>query len=109
MLYIENLCEFVRLMVENEEQGLFWPQNSECVNTSELVQFIAAAHGKKMHLVKGFAWSLKLLSHVTGLVNKAFGNLCYASELSVYNQDYCMCNFKKSVMKTEIDIWTNTF
>ena len=24
MLYIENLCEFVRLMIENGEQGTFW-------------------------------------------------------------------------------------
>ena len=24
MLYIENLCEFVRLLVENEEEGTFW-------------------------------------------------------------------------------------
>lgn len=29
MLYIGNLVEFVRLMIENEEQGIFWPQNAE--------------------------------------------------------------------------------
>lgn len=101
MLYIENLCEFVRLMVENEEQGLFWPQNEEYSNTSELVQLIAATHGKKIHLVKGFAWSLKLLSHVTGLVNKAFGNLSYDRSISQYKIDYRICNLKESIDRTE--------
>ena len=49
MLYIENLCEFVRLMVENEESGTFFPQNSEYSNTSELVEMIAAACRGQKH------------------------------------------------------------
>lgn len=101
MLYIENLCEFVRLMVENEEQGIFWPQNSEYSNTSELVKMIAKAHGKKVFLVKGFAWMLKLLSHMTGLVNKAFGNLSYDKELSEYRSVYQIVGLEESVYKTE--------
>ena len=27
MLYIDNLCEFVRFMIENNESGIFFPQN----------------------------------------------------------------------------------
>lgn len=46
MLYIGNLAEFVRLIIENEEAGVFWPQNAEYSNTSELVKTIAAAHGR---------------------------------------------------------------
>lgn len=103
MLYIENLCEFVRLMVENEEQGIFWPQNEEYSNTSELVKIIAEAHGKKIRLIKGFAWSLKLMSYVMGIVNKAFGNLRYAQELSIYKCSYCNYNLKESIRKTESD------
>ena len=102
MLYVENLCEFVRLMVENEEQGLFWPQNGEYSNTSELVQMIAGAHGKKLRLVKGFGWSLKLMSHLTGLVNKAFGNLSYEKDLSEYKDNYRVADLKESVKRTEV-------
>ena len=82
MLYIENLCEFVRLMIENEESGTFWPQNAEYSNTSELVKMIAEAHGKRVVLVKGLGWLLKLLSHVTPVVNKAFGSLRYEMDMS---------------------------
>lgn len=101
MLYIENLCEFVRLIVENNEHGTFWPQNSEYSNTSELVKLIAEAHGKKVRLVKGFGWALKLMSGMTGLVNKAFGSLSYAHEMSEYKQDYRITDLKRSIERTE--------
>ena len=101
MLYIENLCEFVRLMVENDEQGTFWPQNSEYSNTSELVRLIAEAHGKKVLLVKGFGWALKIMSKATGLVNKAFGSLIYDMSLSEYKQDYRTSRLIDSIRKTE--------
>ena len=80
MLYIDNLMEFVRLMVENGEQGIFWPQNAEYSNTTELVKLIAKANGKAIVIIPGLTWALKLLSHVTGLVNKAFGSLSYEQE-----------------------------
>ena len=101
MLYVGNLCEFVRLMVENEESGTFWPQNSEYSNTSQMVKLIAQTHSKRLCLVKGFGWALKLMSHLTGLVNKAFGSLCYEMELSAYKTDYRIKNLKDSIEETE--------
>ena len=102
MLYIENLCEFVRLMIENEERGIFWPQNAEYSNTSELVKMIAEAYGKRMRLVKGFGWSLKLISHVTPVVNKAFGSLRYDMGMSEYMQEYRNINLADTIRKTEL-------
>lgn len=101
MLYIGNLMEFLRLMVDNEEQGIFWPQNAEFSNTTELVRLIAQVHGKKLLIVPGFTWALKLLSHVTGLVNKAFGSLCYDMTLSEYPQEYRSYNLAESILKAE--------
>lgn len=102
MLYIENLCEFVRLMIENEEHGTFYPQNDEYSNTSELVSMIASAHGKKVRLVKGFTWSLMLMSRITGLVNKAFGNFSYEKSMSQYITSYNVCEFKETIRRTEV-------
>lgn len=101
MLYIENLCEFVRLMIENNEHGTFWPQNAEYSNTSELVRMIAAAHGKNVRLLKGFGWALKIMSHFTGLVNKAFGNMSYELEMSQYAFNYRISDLKESIERTE--------
>lgn len=101
MLYIENLCEFVRLMIENEEEGIFWPQNKEYSNTSEMVKMIAAIHGKKVRLIKGMGWLLKIMSHFTGLVNKAFGNLTYEKSMSEYKEEYRKVTLLESIKKTE--------
>ena len=101
MLYIESLTEFVRLMVENEESGVFFPQNAKYSSTSELVNEIAKAHGKRIRLIKGFTWALKIMSHLTGLVNKAFGNLSYDMSLSEYKEDYRVLGLKDSIRKTE--------
>lgn len=101
MLYIENLAEFVRLLLEDEAEGIFCPQNNEYTNTSEMVNLIAHANGKGILLVKGFTWALKLLSHVTGMVDKAFGSLCYDFELSCYPRDYCLKTLEESILETE--------
>jgi UDP-glucose 4-epimerase len=101
MLYIENLMEFVRLMIENEEHGTFWPQNAEYSNTSELVKMIAAEHCKRIVLVKGATVPLKLAGLATGLVDKAFGNLAYDQSLSEYKENYRIANLRRSIMLTE--------
>lgn len=101
MLYIDNLMEFVRLMVDNEEQGIFWPQNAEYSNTTELVKLIAQAHDKRIVTIPGFTWALKLLSHCTGLVNKAFGSLSYEQGISKYHNNYCITSLADSINITE--------
>lgn len=103
MLYIENLAEFVRLMSENEEHGIFWPQNAEYSNTTELVQLIAKAHGKKIIVIPGFTWALKIMSRVTGMVNKAFGSLSYDTALSQYKKSYQIYDLNKSIAKAEMN------
>lgn len=101
MLYIENLMEFVRLMIVNEESGIFWPQNREYSNTSELVKMIAAVKGKKVVLIKGFTWALKMLGVFVGMVNKAFGNLSYEMSLSEYKVEYRVASLQESIERTE--------
>lgn len=101
MLYIENLAEFIRLIIDDAAEGIFCPQNNEYVNTSEMVNFIAHANGKGILMIRGFSWAIRLLRPVTGIVDKAFGSLCYDFELSRYTRDYCVKNFRESVLETE--------
>ena len=101
MLYIGNLVEFVRLMIENDEHGTFWPQNPQYSNTSEVISLIAKAHDKRCVLIPGFGWALKILSHATGLVNKAFGNLAYDQSMSEYKEPYQKYSLQEAIEKTE--------
>lgn len=102
MLHIDNLCEFIRLMIVNEESGVFFPQNSEYVGTSELVKLIAEAHGKHIVFTKVFNPVLKLIGNFTGTVNKAFGNLVYEKSISEYKMKYRIRDLKEAVRETEM-------
>ena len=84
MLHIDNLCEFIRLMIDHGESGTFFPQNQEYVKTSEMVQHIAEASGRRIHLTKIFNPVLRLLGKKIGLINKVFGNLVYSADMSIY-------------------------
>lgn len=101
MLYVENLCEFVHLMIQNEEEGIFWPQNKEYSNTSEMVKMIAEAHGKRIHLTSKFNWMIKFMSSYIVTLNKAFGSLSYDKELSKYKTEYCLDTLAASIKKVE--------
>ena len=101
MLYIENLTEFVRLMIKNEEHGIFFPQNAEYSNTTELACMIAEAKGKHILVVPGTTPALKLLSKFTPLVDKAFGSLAYEMEMSEYRENYRLFPLSESIERTE--------
>jgi len=102
MLHIDNLCEFIRLMIDNEERGLFFPQNAEYVKTSEMVRLIAEVHGRKIRLTKVFNPIIKMIFGVN-MVNKVFGNLVYDRSMSVYsNGDYWIRDFRKSIELSEV-------
>lgn len=103
MIHIDNLCEFIRLMIINEEQGIFYPQNREFVKTSELVKLVAEVHGKSIKLTKVFNPVLKLMGNFIGAVNKAFGNLVYEKSMSEYKDDYRVRNLKEAVRLTETE------
>lgn len=103
MLHIDNLCEFIKLMIDYNEAGLFFPQNKEYVKTSELVKTVAEIHGKKMILTKVFNPILSLLKG-TNLMNKVFGNLVYDQSISNYEKgDYRVISFTKSIKVTEFE------
>lgn len=101
MLYVGNLAEFVRLLIDDEAAGTFWPCNAELSDTSELVRLIARARGKNLPLVPGFSPFLKLLSRFSPYVDKAFGNLAYAPGLGDYPRDYRLFSLEQSIAETE--------
>ena len=103
MLHIDNLCEFIKVMIDYEESGLFFPQNKEYVKTSELVRLIGEVHGKKIWMTKLFNPVLRLMFDRVGLVNKVFGNLVYEKSMSDYDKlNYRIRDFKESIKLTEI-------
>jgi len=101
MLHIDNLCEFMKQLIDCEARGLYFPQNKEYVKTGELVKAIRKAHGKNTYLVKLFNPMVKRMAR-KGIMNKVFGNLVYEKSMSEYEEfDYRVRSFKESIELTE--------
>ncbi|WP_102264479.1 NAD-dependent epimerase/dehydratase family protein [Mesobacillus jeotgali] len=101
MIYIDNLCEFIRLLIDECSNGVFFPQNEEYVCTSEMVRLISEAHGKKIRLTKLFNPLFTILK--INVVNKVFGNLIYEKHLSKHPLEYNLYPIKESIRKTEVN------
>ncbi|MEG0958266.1 MAG: NAD-dependent epimerase/dehydratase family protein [Erysipelotrichaceae bacterium] len=100
MLYIGNLFNFIKLIIDNEESGIFLPQNKDYVCSSELVQLIATISNHKIYFVKLFNPFIKALSNKT-VINKVFGNFVIDKKLSKYKMDYNKYSFEESIQITE--------
>lgn len=101
MLHIDNLCEFILQAIERKIEGVYFPQNSEYVTTSDLVGKIAAAHHKKIYFTKLFNPIIRLFFGLD-TVKKVFGNLVYEKEMSRYDFEYQVIDFEESIKNTEL-------
>lgn len=99
MIYIDNLLEFVRQLIDSRSSGLYFPQNAEYVNTSLMVKMIAEAHGKRIMMTRLINPLIRLVK--ARIVNKVFGDLIYAKSLSEFKSEYRVCGFRESINKTE--------
>ncbi|NQP52732.1 NAD-dependent epimerase/dehydratase family protein [Streptococcus suis] len=100
MIFIDNLLEFIVQIILREKKGVFFPQNAEYVNTSELLKLIGHVHGKKIYLTKLFNPFINLLFKFA-TIKKVFGNLVYDKELSSYDFEYQIRRFEESIRLTE--------
>lgn len=103
MLYIGNLCEVIKLIVDNNEKGYFYPQNKEYVNTSDLVKTISEVCEKKLYLTKIFNPLIFLIKR-QAVIKKVFGSMVYEKSMSDYKDfSYCVYDFRESIILTEVE------
>lgn len=105
VLYIGNLCEFVRKVIEEEKSGIFFPQNSELMNTGRFVKEIAEAHGHRIWVSRIFAPAVwigkKIPGKIGGMCRKAFGSSYYDLNMSEYDFSYVLYTERESIELTE--------
>lgn len=111
MLYINNLHAFLKLIIDKQLAGLFYPQNQEYICTSDMVRRIAELEGKNIYFVSIFNGLVKILSRKIGLFSKVFGDLTYDYKLpgspnTVYNSikmDYLVVDFATSIKESRYE------
>lgn len=102
MIYIDNLCEFTRLVIDEKIRGVLTPQNKELVSTTDLVREIAKCSCRRIWFTGLFNWAIGPACKMTRFVRRAFADDCYAQELSDYwDYSYCVVDFEESIRRTE--------
>lgn len=96
MIFIENLCEFLKIVIDRELSGIFFPQNKEYASTKDIINLMSINMGKKVYFIKLFNPVIKVMSKKMNIVNKVLGNKAYDKRLTP-DFDYCVVDFETSI------------
>lgn len=98
MIYIDNLCYVLKMIITNDFSGIFFPQNQEYVSTVDIIRIAREHNNKKVRLIKIFNHLIKFLSLFISTFNKVFGNKVYKKINNYMLID--QTNFKDSIIKS---------
>ncbi len=97
MIYIDNLCEYLNMVIENKKTGIFYPQNTEYVSTVEVIKIAAYYFNHKIIFIRIFNPLIKILSKKYAIINKVFGTKIYDFSLTPNLINYNKVDFETSI------------
>ncbi len=97
MIYIENLCAYIKMVVDAKTPGVLFPQNTEYVSTLDIVLQSARLSGHKILCIGILNPLLVVLSKKIGVLRKLFGSKVYAKSLSPDQSAYNLYTFEQSM------------
>ncbi len=101
MLYIDNLCEFVKQIILNDCCGTFYPQNKELVDTVEVIRYFAKKYNHKIWISRAFNPFVWLCAKFMKPVCKMFASSYYTPDMSKYDFHYQIVSFEDSLKDIE--------
>ena len=102
MLFIDNLAEFVKQIIDRELCGTFFPQNKELTDTVEVVRFFAHKYNKRIWISRIFNPFVWIGSMFFRQLPKMFSDSYYVPEMSKYDFEYQLVSFEDSLKGIEI-------
>ncbi len=99
MIYIDNLSHFVKMAVDKELGGLYFPQNKEYVRTDKMASLIAGKLNRKIYYSRIIGSGVVLLRPFVTVARKAFGSLIYKNTED-FNFSYCVVGFDESIKES---------
>jgi nucleoside-diphosphate-sugar epimerase len=99
-IYIDNFCEFIKKIINSGLSEIYFPQNNDYFNITEIILLIANSINRKIFL---FEINHKLLNTIKKikLFNKILGSFYYDKELSnLLDLDYNVVSLKNGMMRS---------
>ncbi len=82
MLFIDNLCNTIHHLINNQKSGIFFPQNRDYSCTSDIVQYFAKKSNHKVWFTRLFNPLIYLFRKYITVINKLFSDSFYDLSLS---------------------------
>ncbi|WP_029331690.1 NAD-dependent epimerase/dehydratase family protein [Exiguobacterium oxidotolerans] len=101
MIFIDNLTHFIYELYKAKKSGVFHPQNSDYICTTELVLNLRKEMNKKTILLSFFNPLVRFLIKKNSYFEKIFGDLYYDQEDFKYDFYESPINFEKSIVIIE--------
>lgn len=102
MLYIDNLCEFVKQAIDHELSGTFHLQNKEYADTVEIVRYYAKVNHHRLWCTRLFNPLVWLGSFFLTPLCKMFANQYYTQDLTTYDFNYQLVSFNESLKRIQL-------
>ena len=102
MLYIDNLCEFVKQVIDRNLTGTFHLQNKEYADTVEIVRYFAKTYNHSLWCTRLFNPLVWVGSFVSTSLCKMFADQYYEQDITTYDFDYQLVSFKESLKRIKL-------
>lgn len=100
VLYIDNLCELIHQLIQNNRYGVFMPQDDKAVSAIEIIKAIGAGLGIKVRTSRLLGIAV-CLGQFLSIIQKAYGGVEYSHELSdIAGIRYRVVPFDKAIELT---------
>lgn len=83
MIYIDNLTNSIKFLIDNEKDGIFFPQNSNYFSSTEVVRLTAHKLKRRVWFTKLFNPIIYLFRSSINIFNKVFSDSYYDKEMSL--------------------------
>lgn len=99
MISIDNLCSFVRMAVDEQLCGTFFPQNREPISTTAMAHIMADVLGRRVWFSRLAGIGVQVLAAFHPTARKAFSSLTYEG-CEQHDFAYCVEDFDESVRRS---------
>lgn len=99
LIYIDNLSSFVKMSIDKDLSGIFFPKNKEDVDIYDIAKDIAKALGKKIYMSWVLGGLLYIIRGLFDVTRKAFTDKIY-KDTEDFDYCYCICDSKDSILKS---------
>lgn len=99
MIYIDNFCEFVRIVIDVKSDGVFFPQNKRYITTTQMLIWCSQKIGRSVFTSSLLGAIIKTLLPLSSTLQKAFGSLIY-QDTEDFSYSYDLVEEEFSVKKS---------